>query len=175
MYLAGHTDPLQADGFAGLVDAVWHLRPRHPPVLKAERDVVVHLPQHDLRVRVLEEVANTACQVTGRGRRSRQATYPDVASLPVDVDRVGHQSVQAERQRALPGTARPNHEQALARRHRKGDAVEAAPPPAEVADRQPIDREGRRRRSPPLPSERRGAREVWTVAASWVPVAHAAA
>ena len=124
----------KAGGRASLRDALDHLVAREAEVLEPEGDLVVGLEHHELRLGILEEHADVPRELRElRAPRVAAADRQD-AALPVRVERVWDQAVEAERERALPRAARTEQEQALALFPFEVEIVERRSFPSDVPD-----------------------------------------
>ena len=124
----------EAGGGACLRDPLDHLLRREAEVLEPERDLIVGLQHHELRLGILEQHADVPGQL--RERRAARVTAADRqrAVLPVRVQRMRDQAVEAEREGALPGAARTEEEQTLALLPVEVEITERRSFPSDVPD-----------------------------------------
>ena len=108
-------------------------------VLEAEGDLVVDLEHDELCLRILEQHSDRR-----RHRREPEVSGlgpldADAAALPVGVDRVRDDAVEAKRQGALPAAARTEEQQPLAALPAEREIAERREPPADVTEGEPGD------------------------------------
>ncbi len=120
-------------------DALGHRLAWYRVILETERDLVVDLEHHELRLGILEHDADRRRERGQADAAGRFAIHADLAALPVGLDRVRDDAIEAERERALAAAARAQEQEPLAALPAEGEIADRGDPPPDVTEGEPRD------------------------------------